>query len=318
MRRENPMVLCRKVFQYFCVGFTVIGVISISMMIYYQNLPKNRFLHDIVVAHGHLSFSEEPDDAMGNFMLHRLQIYPLQCLSAVDISFVDVRYLPFEKFQLLNELEKKHMMLLEMECTNIDDKQLRVLCDVKYITGLNLMNCPLLTEKGMIELRRMPKLEILYLNETAATDQVCQDLGATSINRIMLDDTDISGDYFHSQYGWKELRSLSLVHCPLSPSFLEKVVTLPKLDRLRISEYPGLQETLLRLPERESPLSIYVVHDGTVEHPSNEEMENESPYPKGIKVQYITNRDWLRNQMLWLHPFGLLQTNYFTEANQLY
>ncbi|MDD3470798.1 MAG: hypothetical protein PHE53_12590 [Thermoguttaceae bacterium] len=311
------MVLCRKVFQYFCVGFTVISVISISIIIYYQNLPRNHFLHDIEVVHGHLE-CEDPYDVVGNFMRYRLQIYPLRNLSTIDLSFTTLGDLAFEKFQLLNELGEHDKTILEMACTDVRDEQLRELCDVKYITGLNLMNCPFLTEKGLVELRRMPKLEILYLNETAATDQVCQELGATSICRIMLDDTDISGDYFHSQYGWKELRSLSLVHCPLSPSFLEKVVTLPKLDWLRISEYPGLQETLLRLPERESPLSIYVVHDGTVEHPSNEEMENESPYPKGIKVRYITNREWLQNQMIWLHPFCLLRTNYFAATNQLY
>lgn len=79
------MVLCRKVFQYFCVGFTVISVISISIIIYYQNLPRNHFLHDIEVVHGHLE-CEDPYDVVGNFMRYRLQIYPLRNLSTIDLQ----------------------------------------------------------------------------------------------------------------------------------------------------------------------------------------------------------------------------------------
>ncbi len=210
------------------VGLLLLWFATMEVRYFYrQSTPRGQFLNDIQDASGHINWvgTYRPADATWKDDLERYFVrrYGGQ-VKDIDLSFLYMRLLPFERFYVL---EKDPPFTLEMAYTYVNDQQLKDLSRMQNIWLLNLSGCPDLTADGLRVLKNMHGLTDLYLSETACTDAVCEEFGSLPIERIVLENTAVTGTCFNPKFGWKKLAFISLIGCTVDPSFFEDVDKLP-------------------------------------------------------------------------------------------
>jgi hypothetical protein len=272
-KKEEPSrkSVLRKMIQW-CVWGGVLILFGLVMMEasyqYRQFTPRGKFLNNILDASGHINFSEvyisEDPGWLDRILRYSLRRFAF-LVHDIDLSFLQLKYLSFERFQVLKD---DYPFSLELAYTNIRDEQLADLSRMQNIWLLNLTGCSNLTENGLRTLKNMRGMEYLYLSKTACTDAICEKLGSLPIEQIMLGNTAVTGTCFWPEFGWRELRCISLVDCKIDSSFFSRVVDLPHITEIYVSEYEGLLHDMLPLKqwgEDRHSLYIEILKDGELD-----------------------------------------------------
>ncbi|MBZ0187626.1 MAG: hypothetical protein K8F91_15370, partial [Candidatus Obscuribacterales bacterium] len=134
----------------------------------------------------------------------------------------------------LRYIVKKDFIVLDLTATNVTDKGLETISEIKSLRSLILTDCGNITDKGMTYINRLPELSILSLEGTAITDDGIGRLSNLTnlILFYMPTSTKITDASLPIIWNQNKIRSVSVNDTAVSKSAVKKLFALPKISFL--------------------------------------------------------------------------------------
>lgn len=158
--------------------------------------------------------------------------------------------------------EFKHLEILRLACTNVDDASMINLAGMKALASIDLDHCTGISDTGVESLAALPRLRALDLTATGITDRSAISLKRMpSLEFAFVDSTGITNRGLAQLSEMKRLRGLSFRNCDaIDGAGLARLCrTMPQLERISMGG-PTLKEgdfVTLRLLEKLQVLSLY-------------------------------------------------------------
>ncbi|MCA9803138.1 MAG: protein kinase [Cyanobacteria bacterium HKST-UBA02] len=156
----------------------------------------------------------------------------------------------------------KHLEVLRLSYTNVDDDSLSTLAGLKSLSILDLDHCKKVTDEGVKSLIGIPGLQALALTSTGISDQSATYLRSMpALEFVFIEGTGITNAGLVQLSGMKRLRGLFLRNCSSVDGAGVSMIcrAMPRLERMSLGS-PALKEgdfVPLRLLKKLLVLNLY-------------------------------------------------------------